>query len=29
MTKAVYIGATDQNVQWGFNDDPRGLLVEG
>lgn len=24
-----YIGATDEQVKWGGNDDPRGLLNEG
>lgn len=24
-----YIGATDSQVKWGGNDDPRGILVEG
>lgn len=27
--KAKYIGASDEQVRWGGNDDPRGLLVEG
>ena len=27
--KARYIGASDEQVKWGNNDDPRGLLVEG
>ena len=29
MDKVKYIGATDGQVQWGSNDDPRGLLTEG
>ena len=24
----MYIGATDDQVKWGNNDDPRGLLVD-
>lgn len=24
-----YLGTTDDQVKWGSNDDPRGLLVEG
>lgn len=24
-----YIGASDTQVNWGSNDDPRGVLVEG
>ena len=27
--KVKYIGASDAQVRWGSNDDPRGLLVEG
>lgn len=27
--KVKYIGATDEQVKWGGNDDPRGLLIEG
>jgi len=27
--KVKYIGCTDGQVNWGGNDDPRGLLVEG
>jgi len=27
--KVVYTGATDEQVRWGSNDDPRGILVEG
>ena len=29
MRKVRYAGATDEQVQWGNNDDPRGLLKEG
>jgi hypothetical protein len=29
MGKVIYIGATDEQVRWGGNDDPRGLLTEG
>ena len=25
----IYIGASDEQVQWGGNDDPRGILIEG
>lgn len=25
----IYIGATDEQVQWGNNADPRGVLIEG
>lgn len=27
--KVKYIGATDDQVRWGGNDDPRLVLVEG
>lgn len=26
--RVKYTGATDEQVRWGCNDDPRGLLVE-
>jgi len=29
MHKVRYTGSTDAQAQWGGNDDPRGLLVEG
>ena len=29
MKKVRYIGATDKQVKWGGNDDPRSLLNEG
>ncbi|MBP2635530.1 MAG: hypothetical protein H6Q72_1437 [Firmicutes bacterium] len=29
MRKVKYIGASDEQVRWGNNDDPRGLLNEG
>lgn len=28
-SKVKYIGAGDDQVRWGNNDDPRGLLEEG
>lgn len=28
-TRLKYIGATDEQVKWGNNDDPRGRLIEG
>lgn len=28
-TKVIYRGATDEQVNWGSNDDPRGLLEKG
>ena len=28
-SKVKYIGATDTQVRWGGNDDPRGLLTKG
>lgn len=28
-TKVRYIGTCDEQVKWGSNDDPRGLLTEG
>ena len=27
--KAIYNGASDEQVKWGANDDPRGVLTEG
>jgi len=27
--KVKYVGATDNQVRWGSNDDPRGLLIKG
>jgi hypothetical protein len=27
--KVKYIGASEEQVKWGGNDDPRGLLIEG
>lgn len=27
--KVIYEGATDAQVSWGNNDDPRGVLIEG
>ena len=27
--KVIYAGTTDEQVRWGGNDDPRGVLVEG
>ena len=27
--KVRYIGASDGQIRWGSNDDPRGLLIEG
>lgn len=27
--RVKYVGATDEQVRWGGNDDPRGLLTEG
>ncbi len=27
--KVVYRGTFDEQVQWGSNDDPRGILVDG
>ena len=27
--KVKYIGASDEQVKWGSNDDPRGTLTEG
>ena len=27
--KVKYIGADDDQVRWGSNDDPRGVLIEG
>lgn len=27
--KAVYLGTSDEQVRWGGNADPRGILVEG
>ena len=29
MTQLRYIGATDGQVNWGGNADPRGVLTEG
>lgn len=29
MAKVVYTGATDAQVNWGSNSDPRGVLEEG
>jgi len=29
MDYIIYTGATDEQVNWGGNDDPRGLLEEG
>lgn len=29
MRTVIYIGAFDEQVRWGGNDDPRGLLTEG
>jgi hypothetical protein len=29
MKKLVYTGATDAQVRWGGNSDPRGVLIEG
>lgn len=29
MKTAIYTGATDEQVAWGGDTDPRGLLVEG
>ena len=29
MKKYKYIGCSDNQVNWGRNDDPRGVLVEG
>ena len=29
MNKVIYTGASDAQVQWGNNDDPRDFLVEG
>jgi hypothetical protein len=29
MRDVIYKGASDDQVKWGSNDDPRGLLVEG
>ena len=28
-TKVKYIGASDSQVRWGSNDDPRNCLIEG
>ncbi|SMC63801.1 hypothetical protein [Sporomusa malonica] len=28
-SKVKYTGASDEQVRWGGNDDPRGLLTEG
>ncbi len=28
-SKVKFMGATDEQVSWGANDDPRGLLEEG
>jgi hypothetical protein len=25
----VYVGSSDEQVQWGSNDDPNGILVKG
>lgn len=27
--EVIYIGTTDEQVNWGRNDDPRGILFEG
>jgi len=27
--KVIYLGATDYQIKWGNNDDPRGILKEG
>lgn len=27
--KLVYVGTSDEQVRWGGNDDPRGVLEEG
>lgn len=27
--KVIYIGASEEQVRWGGNSDPRGLLEEG
>ena len=29
MKKVIYTGATNSQVLWGGNDDPRGVLVDG
>lgn len=29
MTDVIYTGATDEQVRWGGNADPRGVLTEG
>ena len=29
MLTVTYTGATDEQVRWGSNDDPRGTLTEG
>lgn len=29
MDKVIYKGTSDEQVRWGGNDDPRGLLQEG
>lgn len=29
MKRVRYIGATDEQVRWGSNADPRGILTEG
>ena len=28
-TKVKFVSASDEQVKWGNNDDPRGLLLEG
>jgi hypothetical protein len=27
--RVIYLGCTDEQVNWGNNDDPRKILVEG
>lgn len=27
--RVIYVGASDEQVRWGDNDDPRDLLIEG
>lgn len=29
MERVIYIGTSDEQVRWGSNDDPRGVLQEG
>ena len=26
--KVIYLGCTQEQINWGSNDDPRGLLIE-